>query len=125
MPASKHSRKGKTQTRAQGAYAKMPWFPPLSEEEGDTDAAPPIAADLLDWRPRVVRRVDERQGDLFDGRTARRRRGRTTGFRDSPHGGEQSRRRRVLRGAMSSVRLGVEGRAVMTSPDMTPIRSMS
>jgi len=67
MPASKHSRKGKTRTRAQGAHAKMPWFPPLSEEEGDTDAAPPIAADLLDWRPRVVRRVDERQGDLFDG----------------------------------------------------------
>jgi hypothetical protein len=27
---------------------------------------PPRATELLDWHPRVMRRVDERQGDLLD-----------------------------------------------------------
>jgi hypothetical protein len=37
------------------------------------------ATDLLDWRPRVVRAIDPRQADLFDGQ------GREVEARSPPH----------------------------------------
>lgn len=64
MPPSKHRRKGKTRPR--GKPPKMPWFLPLGDD-GNDEAQPPDASDLLDWHPRVRREPDPRQGELFAG----------------------------------------------------------
>jgi hypothetical protein len=61
MPASKHRRKGKSRPR--GKPPRMPWLPPLPEED-EADRLRPDAAELLDWHPHIRREPDPRQPEL-------------------------------------------------------------